>query len=42
MKSVNNIWKISENGGAAVQVTHHTDGNLFFPSISGGPQDYRV
>ncbi len=34
MKSVNNIWKISEKGGMPVQVTHHTDGNLFFPSIS--------
>ncbi|MBI1760175.1 MAG: PD40 domain-containing protein [Acidobacteria bacterium] len=34
MKSVNNIWKISEKGGKAVQITHHTDGNLFFPSIS--------
>lgn len=34
MKSVNNIWKISESGGSAVQVTHHTDGNLFFPSIA--------
>ncbi len=34
MKSVNNIWKISEKGGTPVQVTHHTDGNLFFPSIS--------
>ena len=34
MKSVNNIWKISERGGTPVQVTHHTDGNLFFPSIS--------
>jgi tricorn protease len=34
MKSVNNIWKIGERGGRAVQVTHHTDGNLFFPSIS--------
>ena len=34
MKSVNNIWKISDKGGPAVQVTHHTDGNLFFPSIS--------
>jgi tricorn protease len=34
MKSVNNIWKISEKGGVPVQVTHHTDGNLFFPSIS--------
>jgi tricorn protease len=34
MKSVNNIWKISEKGGKATQVTHHADGNLFFPSIS--------
>jgi tricorn protease len=34
MQSVNNIWKISDKGGAAVQVTHHTDGNLYFPSIS--------
>jgi tricorn protease len=34
MKSVNNIWKISEKGGKAVQVTHHTSGNLYFPSIS--------
>jgi tricorn protease len=34
LKSVNNIWKISEHGGPPVQVTHHTDGNLFFPTIS--------
>jgi tricorn protease len=34
MKSVNNIWKISDKGGAPVQITHHTDGNLYFPSIS--------
>jgi tricorn protease len=34
MKSVNNIWKISEKGGKEAQVTHHGDGNLFFPSIS--------
>ncbi|MBI3209937.1 MAG: PD40 domain-containing protein [Candidatus Solibacter usitatus] len=34
MKSVNNIWKISERGGAPVQVTKHTSGNLHFPSIS--------
>ena len=34
MKSVNNIWKIPESGGPAVQVTHHTDGSLFFPSLS--------
>jgi tricorn protease len=34
MKSANNIWKISDKGGKPVQVTHHEDGNLFFPSIS--------
>ena len=34
MKSVNNIWKIPEKGGMPVQVTHHTSGNLYFPSIS--------
>ncbi len=34
MKSLNNIWKISEKGGKAVKVTNHGDGNLFFPSIS--------
>ncbi len=34
MKSINNIWKISEKGGKPVQVTHHEDGNLYFPSIS--------
>jgi tricorn protease len=34
MKSVNNIWKISESGGAPVQVTRHTSGNLVFPSMS--------
>lgn len=34
MKSVNNIWKVSDKGGAPVQVTHHQDGNLYFPSIS--------
>ena len=34
MKSVNNIWKISDKGGKPVQVTKHSDGNLFFPSIS--------
>jgi len=34
MKSANNIWKISDKGGKETQVTHHTDGNLFFPSIS--------
>jgi tricorn protease len=34
LKSVNNIWKISDKGGRPVQVTHHTDGNLFWPSMS--------
>ena len=34
MKSVNNLWKISDKGGVPVQVTHHTTGNLYFPSIS--------
>ncbi len=34
MKSINNIWKISDKGGKPVQVTHHEDGNLYFPSIS--------
>jgi len=34
MQSVNNIWKISQGGGAPVRVTRHVDGNLFFPSIS--------
>jgi tricorn protease len=34
MKSVNNIWKISERGGKLVQVTKHTSGNLSFPTIS--------
>lgn len=34
MKSVNNIWKISDKGGKATQVTFHADGNLYFPSIS--------
>ena len=35
MKSVNNIWKLSmHNGGPPVQVTHHTSGSLFWPSMS--------
>ncbi len=34
MQSVNNIYKISDKGGKAAQVTHHGDGNLYFPSIS--------
>jgi len=38
MKSVNNIWKISERGGKPVPVTHHTEGSLFFPSLSADGQ----
>ena len=34
MKSLNNIWKISEQGGKLTQVTKHTHGNVFFPSLS--------
>ncbi|HKF22639.1 MAG TPA: S41 family peptidase [Candidatus Angelobacter sp.] len=34
LKSTNNIWKIPEGGGKAVQVTHHGSGRLFFPAIS--------
>lgn len=34
MKSANNLWKVGENGGKPVQVTHFHDGSLFFPSIS--------
>jgi tricorn protease len=34
-KSLNNIYKISAKGGTEpVQVTKHTDGNVFFPSMS--------
>jgi tricorn protease len=33
-KSVNNIYKIPVTGGQPVQVTKHTDGNLFWPSMS--------
>ena len=32
--SKNNLWKIPENGGTPVQLTHFKDGTLFFPSIS--------
>ncbi len=34
LRSANNIWKIGEKGGKPVQITKHTDGNLYFPSIS--------
>jgi tricorn protease len=33
-KSVNNIYKIPAKGGQPVQVTKHTDGSLFWPSMS--------
>jgi tricorn protease len=32
--SVNNIYRIGVNGGAPVQVTRHTSGSLFWPSMS--------
>jgi tricorn protease len=34
MKSFNNIWKLPMNGEPPTQVTHHTSGSLFWPSIS--------
>ena len=33
-KSVNNIYKVPVRGGQPVQVTKHTTGNLFWPSMS--------
>jgi tricorn protease len=33
-KSVNNIYKVPAKGGPPVQVTRHTDGSLFWPSMS--------
>ena len=33
-ESTNNIYKIPPSGGQPVQVTKHTSGSLFFPSIS--------
>jgi tricorn protease len=33
-KSANNIYKVSARGGQPVQVTKHTDGNVFWPSMS--------
>jgi tricorn protease len=34
LASRNNIWKIGEDGGEPMQVTHHTSGSLFWPSLS--------
>lgn len=34
LKSTNNIWKVNDEGGPAVQVTHHKSGNLFWPALS--------
>ncbi|MCX6546336.1 MAG: S41 family peptidase [Acidobacteria bacterium] len=34
LKSVNNIYKVGIAGGAPVQVTRHTSGSLFWPSMS--------
>jgi len=34
MESVNNIWKVSAAGGQPTQVTRHTSGSLFYPSMS--------
>lgn len=34
MKSANNIWRLPADGGPPVQITHHTSGSLFWPSIS--------
>jgi len=34
MKSANNLWKVSADGGKPTQLTHFPDGSLFYPSIS--------
>jgi tricorn protease len=34
LASKNNIWKVAEYGGQPVQVTHHSSGSLFWPSMS--------
>jgi tricorn protease len=34
ISSTNNIWKVREDGGEPVQVTRHTSGSLFWPSLS--------
>ena len=33
-KSVNNVYKVPAKGGQPTQVTRHTDGSLFWPSMS--------
>ncbi len=34
MGSANNIWKVADYGGQPKQVSKHTSGSLFFPSMS--------
>jgi tricorn protease len=34
MKSVNNIWCVNDSTGKLVQITKHTSGALFYPSMS--------
>jgi tricorn protease len=34
LRSRNNIWKVPAQGGEPVQVTDHTSGSLFWPSLS--------
>jgi tricorn protease len=34
LRSRNNIWKVPAQGGEPVQVTDHTSGSLFWPSMS--------
>src|SRR5438093_449447 len=34
MASKNNIWKVAVDGVTPTQVTHHTSGSLFSPSMS--------
>jgi tricorn protease len=34
MKSVNNVWRVNDSTGALTQVTFHTSGNLYWPSMS--------
>jgi tricorn protease len=34
LTSINNIWVIGENGGQPEQLTRHTSGSLFWPSLS--------